>query len=383
VDLSFNPLDIPNGWHPTVLVLNVFFLGMVTYNRWFFHKVTPSAQECVALDSDTLVSVLVPARNEEHNIRTCITSLLNQDYPRYEVIVLDDESTDNTGAILQELAAQDSRLKILRGKTLPSGWRGKPYACHQLAQVAKGKYFLFTDADTVHTPESVRYLLTTFLKHDADLVTTFPYQIVKTWSERLLVSFMLRLGYFFLPFSFVCDVKKPLALACGQYLAVKAESYHKIGGHERVKDTVTEDVPLSRVYKKEGLKIIWFEGSRAVSCRMYRSFQELWQGFSRSYYDGFGSPLILLGFLYLLLAGMLGPVLFLGLWLFGKGSLLPVTVELGLLLLARWVLLDQWKEPWWLLIAHPVSILATFAIAINSWRIRQLKQVTWRGRTVS
>ena len=131
------------------------------------------------------VSVLVPARNEEANISNCVRSLLAQDYPDFEVVVLNDGSTDRTGEILAELAG--ARLRVLEGADLPEGWLGKNWACHQLAEAADGEIILFTDADTRHGPQSVRHGVAALEAEGADLLTAIPHEETVTWAERLVV----------------------------------------------------------------------------------------------------------------------------------------------------------------------------------------------------
>ena len=139
------------------------------------------------------VSVLVPARNEEANIERCVASLLAQDYPDFEVLVLDDESTDGTGCILARLAAADPRLRVLSGRPLEAGWRGKNWACAQLAAQANGELLFFTDADTHHQPQTLRAFATALIGEGADLLGGFPRQEVETLGEQFIVPFFLSL----------------------------------------------------------------------------------------------------------------------------------------------------------------------------------------------
>jgi len=135
------------------------------------------------------VSILVPARNEDITIEVCVRSLLAQDYPDYEVLVLDDQSTDGTPGILRKLAVENERLKVLTGSPAPIGIAGKNWACTQLAEQAKGDLLLFTDADTVHQPGMMGGIVSALLGEKADMLTGFPRQVVKSWGERLLVPF--------------------------------------------------------------------------------------------------------------------------------------------------------------------------------------------------
>ena len=145
------------------------------------------------------VSVLVPARNEEAHIGDCVRSLLAQDYPDFEVLVLNDHSTDRTGAILADLSAGDERLRVLQGRDLPDGWLGKHWACQQLADAADGELFLFTDADTRHGGQSIRHGAAALLAEGADLLTAFPHEETVTWAEKLVVPVVPWCIFTFLP----------------------------------------------------------------------------------------------------------------------------------------------------------------------------------------
>ena len=173
-------------WHPHALFIVFFlFFGLMTVLVNYF-TVRRFDQYPTAKESPR-VSVLVSARNEAHNIEACVTSLLAQDYPDFEVVVLDDGSTHQTLQILARLARTGTRLQVLNGATLPEGWLGKHWACHQLDQAATGELILFTDADTRHAPDMLRDSVSALFAEHADLVTAFPREEVVTWGERLLV----------------------------------------------------------------------------------------------------------------------------------------------------------------------------------------------------
>ncbi len=142
-------------WHPHALFVILFLiLGLITVLVNYF-TIRRFDQYPVA-DTLPFISILVPARNEEHNIEACVVSLLSQDYPDYEVIVLDDHSKDDTLDILQRISRKNSRLRVLNGSPLPEGWLGKHWACHQLYQASSGEFLLFTDADTIHAADMLK-----------------------------------------------------------------------------------------------------------------------------------------------------------------------------------------------------------------------------------
>lgn len=240
------------------------------------------------------VSVLVPARNEALNIRACIESLVAQDYPHFELIVLDDHSEDETGTILNQLlqtrsATTTPRLTVLQGTPLPVGWAGKNWACHQLAQAADlaSRYLLFTDADTIHHPHALRAAVAEAERKHLALLSLMPEQQVETLAEQLIIPlFGLQiLGY--LPLLAMEQLPIPaFAAANGQYLLFRHEAYLQMGGHAAIAGEIAEDVSLARLAKGQG-RIRLGNGAGLVSCRMYRNLDEIMRGFRRSFSSGF------------------------------------------------------------------------------------------------
>ncbi|MCX6347149.1 MAG: glycosyltransferase family 2 protein [Actinobacteria bacterium] len=141
-------------------------------------------------DSPPLISILIPARNEESNINKLLLSLIKQDYENLEILVLDDNSIDSTAAIVKRMALRDNRIKLIDGARIEEGWLGKSWACHQLAAHASGQYFIFTDADTLHSPDTVSKALAALVQNNLDGLSVYPRQIMVTFTERMLVSFI-------------------------------------------------------------------------------------------------------------------------------------------------------------------------------------------------
>ena len=230
------------------------------------------------------VSIIVPARNEERNLPRLLPSLLSQKYPAYEVIVVDDKSKDNTPAILSEWSARDERLKIVNGVELPreEGWLGKPHAMHQGAQQAKGDWLLFTDADTVHSPISISSSIAYALSHDADLFTIFPFYELGTPSERIIMPVAFQGIMNLYPSYKVNDPNSRAAIANGQYLLIRRSVYDAVGGIESVKSRIVEDQEFARVVKSAGHRLLIADGQHLMNVRMYTSFQEVWEGWSKN-----------------------------------------------------------------------------------------------------
>ena len=230
-----------------------------------------------------MVSVLVPARNEERNIGNCVSSLLAQDYPSKEIIVLDDDSSDQTASIVEAMAAENQGLTLVKGKPLPPGWIGKNYACHQLAQLAHGEWFLFTDADTIHSPCSISASLRGAIQEEADFLSLIPHIVTGSFWEKVLLP-VIPFGLLgFWPISLMNSLPYPrVAMALGPFMLVKKEAYLKAGGYEAIHDNIVDDIALAREVKRAGGRIALMDGTDLVSVRFYRNFREIWDGLSKS-----------------------------------------------------------------------------------------------------
>ena len=235
------------------------------------------------------LSIIVPARNEERNIARCVNSLLATWHPDFEVIAVDDRSSDATRGILDAIAQRDPRLKVVAGSQLPDGWVGKPWALTQGARIARGAWLLFTDADTEHGPLAASSALVCALENGYGVVSLLTDQQTVGLAERLLlptILFVIMLGIG--PTDDVNDPRKPdVAIFNGQYILVSRVAYDAIGGHETVRGEIAEDLELARRFKRDGRFRIFLAGADGlVSTRMYRSFMELWQGFVKNFAIG-------------------------------------------------------------------------------------------------
>jgi chlorobactene glucosyltransferase len=235
------------------------------------------------------VSLLIPARDEADVIGGSVSRLLNQDYPRFEAIVLDDGSTDGTREQACQAAASDSRFRVIRGEPLPDGWLGKNWACHQLAGQAKGEILIFTDADVRWDPEVLSAAIHLMDKTRADTFTVLPTQETRTWGERLVVPMMMFVIMGYLPELCVRYIPWPVfAAANGQCLAFRRDAYQHIGGHAAVRANVVEDVGLAWETKRKGLRLVMSLGNRLISTRMYHSWLEVRDGFAKNILAGHG-----------------------------------------------------------------------------------------------
>ena len=239
-------------------------------------------------DSPQSVSAIVPARNEEAAIRACVESLVPQQ-DIVEVIVIDDESTDNTAGIVRQIMDSSPKVRLLQTHELPPGWVGKNYAVWIGAREAKGEWLLFTDADAVHEPDSAKRALAIAARENAMMLSFSPEQVMETWYEKALIPYVYsRLASKF-SFDDVNDPNKPAAAANGQFLMIRRAAYDAIGGHASVAGDVLEDVALAKRVKSAGYRIWFGSGQGIVRVRMYRTFGAMWQGWKKNLYRLMGS----------------------------------------------------------------------------------------------
>lgn len=337
------------------------------------------------------VSILVPARNESPHIGPNVESLLAQDYPDFEVIVLDDDSTDDTAKILASLKARHKHLRVLSGEPLPAGWTGKNRACHRLSEAAANEWLLFVDADTHHAPDGLKRAVETVVHRDAVLVSTFPRQRLASWGDALLVPLMYFVLLTYLPMYFVAKRTwrwvGDFSAACGQYMLIRKDVYRQIRGHEIIKARISEAPLIASAAKKTGGRILLLDGSRWVSCSMYKSFGEAYKGFTRSVFASMGaSPVAVIFFLTLqtfmfhvpyvtllwaVFTGQFSTALF---W----GSLIAIAVPLWM----RFRIHQRVGMPRRFIWPHGLSILLYHIVMLNSFIDYKFRRNTsWKSRT--
>lgn len=351
-----------------------------------------------AAEHAPLVSILVPARNEALNIEHCVSSLLAQDYPNFELIVLDDHSEDGTGEIIRKLGVSESggRRRLLQGAPLPAGWTGKGWACHQLSGAASGEFLFFTDADTWHAPGLLSAAVAYARRNRADLLSAWPRLLTETWGECLVIPMILFLGMIIYPHWLVLFLQKHphlaarvpfrlrrgLGAANGQFMFFRRSAYERVGGHAALHDHLVEDVALGRAIAArmgEGLRLFNCESLQFSTTRMYRSFGEVWEGFTKNMRAAFEDSLgAFIGLGTLHICGCLLPFFFLG---FAGAATALVLAQVAIILLIRALLTWRFRTSWWSVVFHPVSEMLMLSIGLNSWRRMATKGVTWKGRT--
>mgnify|MGYP000200345631 CR=1 FL=1 len=329
------------------------------------------------------VSMLIPARNEAAVIEKTVRSLLAQDYPQMEIIVLDDNSSDGTGDIVRALGD----VCVLNGQPLPEGWNGKNWACWQLAQQASGDILIFTDADVQWKEGALQAVINQMETSHADLLTVWSTQRTETWGERLVVPLMAlvilgylpALGVYHIPFA-------SLAAANGQCLAFRRKTYDAVGGHESVKSTIIEDITLARMVKAKGLKLDMADGAGLLTCRMYHDWREVRDGYAKNILAGYGNSFFLLGLatVFHWLIFLLPPLWLLLGWL-NPSSNYPIAplllTVLGILIRALTAAVTKQRLADALLMPFSVLLMTRIAAQSVYWRVRY-GGPQWKGRTI-
>lgn len=335
-----------------------------------------------------LVSVLVPARNEERNIRTCVESLLAQRYDRFEVVVLNDNSTDATGDILRDLAERHpDRLRVIDGAALPPGWVGKNWACHQLYETSRGDILLFTDADTAHEPDALPSTVALLHERDLDCLSVIPHEHMGTLAEKMVLPLVHLSFLAYLPIDAVMkDPRVPIGAANGQFMMFRRSVYEEVGGHKALKTNIVEDIFFARRLKSFGRSVFVADASHLVSCRMYTSFREVVAGFSKNLFPAMSARLPVFA-LYLVMNTSLfaAPPVF-AVWALLAGQLTPelfalpvVQTVLGAAM--RGVLAVRFRMSMLQIVLQPPAALLAMAISANSvlWYYSS-RGMQWKGR---
>src|ERR1700688_1332321 len=226
----------------------------------FYHFLRPIGKTRLNDSVLPFVSIVVPARNEELKVERCLKSLVKQDYPNYEIIVVDDLSTDHTGEIIKEFAQKYPLITAVTGSINPDGWIGKCNALVQGVGYASGEWLIFTDADTCHQSDSLRKAVTFAIENKVDLVSFIPLQELGSFWEKTIMPPLL--GSFLMGdcFHMVNWPNAARAYAYGQYVMARRSSYHAVGGHQSVRDEIVEDHALARAFKSSGHRVMVADG---------------------------------------------------------------------------------------------------------------------------
>ncbi len=365
------------------LALAALFLASIPallffWNLFFYRRtLEPAAQV------DKAVSVLIPARNEEKSIGRAIKSVLESRDVDFELIVLDDDSEDNTASIVRESAERDSRVRLISGQPLPAGWCGKQHACAQLARAAKHPYLVFLDADVRLAPSALRRMVAFMDRSGVDLASGVPFQETRTFLERLLIPLIHFVLLGFLPMIGMRRSRHPAYSAgCGQLFIARRESYERMGGHEAVKRSLHDGITLPRAFRLHGMSTDLFDATDLASCRMYHSASGVWHGLAKNAHEGLAAPHVILPMTMLLFCGQILPLLLLLTFALSTMASVVCSIAVTLLYLSRLIGVLRFRQPIGSALLHPLGVALLLSI---QWYaiIRQLFSAppTWKGRS--
>ncbi|WP_221269237.1 glycosyltransferase [Mucilaginibacter sp. X5P1] len=324
-----------------------------------------------------LVSILIPVRNEEGNILTLLQSIQKQDYGNYEVIILDDDSTDDTYRVCSEFAAEHPRFKVIKGKKLPHDWLGKNYACYQLAKQANGDYFLFLDADEQVYNGLVNSAVHRMHLYNLGLLSLFTNQQMVTLGEKIVVPLMHFILLNLLPLRLVYLTKNSsVAAASGQFMLFDSALYRRHEWHKQAKDKVVEDVEIMKIVKAAGYNGEALLANGMISCRMYKGYTDAVNGLSKNFLAAFNySTMWLLIYLVVIIGGPMIILMTLNFQL--------ILFMVGLIILTRIMIsLSASQNAWLNVLLHPVQMVNLMLIAFVAIQKYLTKTTVWKGRQI-
>ena len=367
------------------LILIVSVIISLTLNIVYLVRLQPLVKP---ISNPPRLSVCVPARNEERGVEACLHSLLNQNYPNFEVIAIDDHSTDRTGDIMRHLAQENSRLKVLKAADLPEGWLGKPFALHQAFKVTRGEYLLFTDADPVFKPTALNTAVHVMRERDLDVLTLMPKAEFGSFWERAVQPVIFGFIASLTRFKNVNDPDHRSAMGFGAFLMFRRSAYEKIGGHEAGKSDVLEDVLIAKRAKGAGLKLFVADAKQLFSIRMYFGLKEIWFGWEKNMFLAMKKSVlkatcnvaVVLGFVFT-------PYIILAINIFEQiGWLWIGMAVVGVVLVsaAAYKTCDEMELNRNNAVLFPMGALVMAAIMANSmFHTLVRKKTKWRGRVYS
>ncbi len=355
-----------------ILVLPAILVGTLLFNLFTMRRLLRSENQEIT----SSIAVLVPMRNEERNVAGSIHSLIQQkNLSLYEIHALDDQSIDRTREELGEISS--AQFSWHSGENLPNGWLGKNFACWQLAEKSDADYLVFVDADVRLEPDAIERTILSMKVWGWQFISVYPRQIAISWSEKLiqpllqwswLVSVPLRIAEKF--------QIKSMVVANGQFMVVSRTAYFAVGGHQSIRSQVLDDLALARNLREAKFHGGVVNGATVSHCRMYQSWAELFEGYSKSQWSAFGNIPGALMASFLLLITSLAPLLL------AIGGKKEGTFALILILATRIITALQTRGSVLSSIFHPLAITIWIYLIWLSWIRKVRGSLRWKGRTL-
>jgi hypothetical protein len=352
--------------------------AMFTVNQFFYCRI--KSRHSGEIDA---LSVLIPARNEELNIHETLKAVLANQDCNFEVIVLDDHSTDRTALIVEEFAAVDRRVRIEKALPLPAGWCGKQYACYQLAGFASHPLLLFIDADVRLAPGALSKMAVFMKSHSCALASGIPMQELGTFSERLLLPLIHFILLCYLPMPVMRWTKRAgFSAGCGQLFIARREAYIQCGGHARLRESLHDGLKLPRVFRRAGYCTGLFDATDLATCRMYRSNLETLRGLGKNAVEGIAAKGTISLMTLVLFGGQILPFILLAALAALSQAAVKCAAAAAIFAIApRIICAWRFRQPIASAVLHPVGIIVLLAIQWHA-RFRHIlgKPVNWKGR---
>lgn len=359
-------------------------LVWLTWNRLSIEALQPVVGP---LARSPRVSVCVPARNEERDVAACLKSLLGQNYPDFEIIVVDDNSTDRTWEIIQRLAGEHPELQALRGDPLPETWYGKPFALHQAVQRSRGEILLFTDADVKFQPHALTSAVYALETRKLDLLSLMPAAEFGSFWERAVQPVIFGFIAARIPFHKINSPDFPgEAMGFGAFIMIRRETYQRLGGHESLRQAILDDVGLARQAKALGARCWVANAKPLLSIRMYHSLGEIWRGWRKNMFLAFEKSVTATCLNAALLIGFFFTPYLLTLYHYLVASPLWLQLVSSAGLVMVWMvgsgLCHDLRLPWRTQFLFPLGAWVAAAVMVNSMLfILGSGKSEWRGRT--
>ena len=366
------------------LLLIAFFTIVTGITNFLWLKKIPTKKN---IPKSKLVSILIPARNEADVIESTIKSIINQSYQNYELIILDDNSSDTTESIIQKYAKSNPKIELINGLSLPEGWLGKNWACHQLSEKAEGEYILFIDADTNLDKFILEDSVIALQKEKIDLLSLVPGRDTKLIADHAMKKIISWFIVCWLPMKLAIKLNAPfLSATFGQFMLFKKSSFNDIGGFEAIKDNPVDDFQLGRNIKKNLFKWMLYDAVFRITTRTYNTNKDLISGYSKNIFPAVGYSISIFVVIFLILISfVLGstiPIILFALGILQNQQLILLCISLLILLFISWgIVTIRFKYSIFTPFSFPLLISLILLLALRSFVDNVFYSSTWKGRS--